>query len=359
MCCERSEDAQLGVAARRARAARAPSSVWSGGMRMSTITTSGCVSWTASSASSASAALATISWPASASRRASPSRNSAESSPITMRTAPPPRWWCRRRRRSRSRALPADGADPVARGRRAPSRRRRGAARCRRRRRDLDVPLRRAIAARRSAVASACLTRSRSPRWRRSTPSSRRRRVAARAARRSTTGIGMCCVSGESAAWRPSSRLLGRRPWAICASSATAVPSSATVSSIRPSTSSAVVRGDAGPAAAPSPGTTSRCCAPSCRSRSSRPRSSYLPARSRARLASTSRSAAVSSRRRRTSSTSVADASATSCRSSGEVDDDPGSNAPIGASPVTTGTVPSRRGRCPARRPNRRRPGIM
>ena len=60
-----------------------------GGMRMSTIATSGRVSSTRRSSSSAFAALPTTSIPASASRRASPSRKSISSSAITTRMAAP------------------------------------------------------------------------------------------------------------------------------------------------------------------------------------------------------------------------------------------------------------------------------
>ena len=50
-------------------------------------------------------------------------------------------------------------------------------------------------------------------------------------------GTGTRPTSMVSAFTRPSSRLLGRRPWAICRSSATAVPISATAVSSRPLTS--------------------------------------------------------------------------------------------------------------------------
>ena len=56
---------------------------------------------------------ATMSCPASASSAASPSRNSAESSPITMRTAAPPRRRVPRARRAVQRQRPAGGGDPV------------------------------------------------------------------------------------------------------------------------------------------------------------------------------------------------------------------------------------------------------
>ncbi len=85
--------ASSGIRARSSFAARAPSSVPSGGIRTSMIARSGCSRSTASTSAGASAARATTSWPASSSSRASPSRKRAESSPITMRTAalPPPR----------------------------------------------------------------------------------------------------------------------------------------------------------------------------------------------------------------------------------------------------------------------------
>src|SRR5450755_3791029 len=67
------------------RAARAPSVVMVGGIRTSMIANSGRCSATASIRARASPTDATISWPASTSRRASPSRNSVESSAIRMR----------------------------------------------------------------------------------------------------------------------------------------------------------------------------------------------------------------------------------------------------------------------------------
>ena len=71
--------------ARMASAARRPSSVWVGGIRMSTIATSGRCSRTAASSSSAVQAWATTLNPASTSRRAMPSRSSTESSARTIR----------------------------------------------------------------------------------------------------------------------------------------------------------------------------------------------------------------------------------------------------------------------------------
>ena len=69
----------------------APSSVSVGGIRISTIARSGIVASTTAISSSASAATPTMSWPASANKRASPSRNRTPSSAITMRKGAPPR----------------------------------------------------------------------------------------------------------------------------------------------------------------------------------------------------------------------------------------------------------------------------
>ena len=71
-------------------AAWMPSSVCVGGMRMSTMATSGWCSSTAASSSSASAASATTSMPSLRTNDAMPSRNSGLSSAITTRTAAPP-----------------------------------------------------------------------------------------------------------------------------------------------------------------------------------------------------------------------------------------------------------------------------
>ena len=97
------------------------------------------------------------------------------------------------------------------------------------------------------------------------------------------------------------------------------------------------------------PRETSRCWAPSCRSSSSRRRSSYPARTNRLRLASTSRSAARSSARSRPISTSTAASARTSveqppaCRVAGHEDAD---------------TLTTQLGRhCRRRRENGRRPG--
>ena len=78
------EHAGLRVAARgSSRAATRPSSVWVGGMRMSTIATSGLCMATCRSRSSAVPDWATTSKPDSSSRRTTPSRSRTESSAIT------------------------------------------------------------------------------------------------------------------------------------------------------------------------------------------------------------------------------------------------------------------------------------
>src|SRR5271169_1006529 len=74
-----------GKAFRMASAARSPSSVWVGGIRMSTTATSGWCSATAASSASPSVTAAHTEWPRSSSRRVSPSRSSASSSAITTR----------------------------------------------------------------------------------------------------------------------------------------------------------------------------------------------------------------------------------------------------------------------------------
>src|SRR3954470_6582987 len=74
-----------GWAARISRAARRPSSVLVGGMRMSTTATSGLWAPTLRIRSSASPAWPATSKPESSSRRVSPSRSSTESSAMTMR----------------------------------------------------------------------------------------------------------------------------------------------------------------------------------------------------------------------------------------------------------------------------------
>ena len=68
-------------------AARRPSSVWSGGIRMSVTTTSGRSAGHRRTSASASPTAATTSTPLRDNRRASPSRRRAWSSPITTRTA--------------------------------------------------------------------------------------------------------------------------------------------------------------------------------------------------------------------------------------------------------------------------------
>src|SRR6202522_1790695 len=66
-------------------AARRPSSVWPGGIRMSTIATSGWRAATSSLSASASPTAATISWPRSVRISASPALITAASSAMTMR----------------------------------------------------------------------------------------------------------------------------------------------------------------------------------------------------------------------------------------------------------------------------------
>ena len=111
-CCDSSTMPRSACRSRSVRAARAPSSVGSGGMRMSTMTRSGWVLSTAAMSDGASPTFATTVWPASSSSRVRPSRNSAESSPITMRMGCSPRRWCQADwAGDRKRA--AQGRDPI------------------------------------------------------------------------------------------------------------------------------------------------------------------------------------------------------------------------------------------------------
>src|ERR1700677_4847789 len=71
------------------RAARTPSSVCVGGIRMSATTTSGWCSATAAISAAPSATAAHTTWPRSSSSLVSPSRSSAASSAITTRIAVP------------------------------------------------------------------------------------------------------------------------------------------------------------------------------------------------------------------------------------------------------------------------------
>ena len=85
MCCDSTSTATSGCSERIVAAARSPSSVCVGGMRMSVITSSGRVRSTSVSSASASAASPTTSKPSSARRRTTPERMSAASSATTTR----------------------------------------------------------------------------------------------------------------------------------------------------------------------------------------------------------------------------------------------------------------------------------
>ena len=87
-CCESTTTPTAGVRLADGGAARTPSSVCVGGMRMSTTATSGLSELMACIRSTAFSAWATTSKPASASTRATPSRMRAESSAIATRSAP-------------------------------------------------------------------------------------------------------------------------------------------------------------------------------------------------------------------------------------------------------------------------------
>jgi hypothetical protein len=78
-----------GKSRRSVSAARSPSSLCVGGIRMSTTATSGRCSATAASSASPSDTAAQIVCPRSSSSRVSPSRSSAASSAITTRTTTP------------------------------------------------------------------------------------------------------------------------------------------------------------------------------------------------------------------------------------------------------------------------------
>ena len=230
---------------------------------------------TAATREGASPTLATISWPASSSSRARPSRKRAESSPITMRTAAPPRRRCRGR--------PADTRDsspPAAATRSAspanPAPGRTGAP---------------------PAPSSRTCTVTRLVQARDAQPDRRRRRVLDRVGQRlaghvergrrhvvgqvvrpdrsSETGTGTLLDQRGQAPARDRRRGCdGRSPCAICRSSATAEAQlDATDSSSRPSTSTVPSSRCRWASRSAMPSETSRCCAPSCRSRSSRRRS--------------------------------------------------------------------------------------
>ena len=102
----------LGALAMR-RAATRPSSVWVGGMRMSTMATSGWSRATIRNSSSASAASPTTSTPASDSSRASPERTSMTSSATTTRMGSLAVTVIVPLAAGSESEVPAEGADPV------------------------------------------------------------------------------------------------------------------------------------------------------------------------------------------------------------------------------------------------------
>ena len=146
------------------------------------------------------------------------------------------------------------------------------------------------------------------------------RRPSSRLTPRISTGIGTESTSPRHAGFQPV--VEAARPDArsrVCRNSLTAVPSSATAWSSRPSTSTPPFASCRCARRSAIPSETSRSWAPSCRSRSSRCRSSY-PARSmRDRLASTSRNACRKPRRSRITSIVGAAAAAISRSSSRDV----------------------------------------
>src|SRR5580693_1127325 len=82
--CEKTRMPTRGWARRITIAARRPSSVWLGGIRTSTIATSGSWAATAASSASASPTAATMSWPRSVSISVRPALITAASSAMTM-----------------------------------------------------------------------------------------------------------------------------------------------------------------------------------------------------------------------------------------------------------------------------------
>ena len=293
-CSERITIATLGWRARISRAARSPSSVWVGGMRMSTIARSGrCAVDLRAAARRRSPTCAATSTPASRSSAASPSRtmqvvvgdhdahgSSARDRPSRARRAG---------RRAARRRAPRRG--PRGRGGRSRATRPRRRCRCRRSR-----PSRRgARAARRARAAVACRRTSRrwrAPRRRRSRPRARSAGAAARATSTDTRrqdrraagerlerrGEPVVEHGGMDAAGELA-QLLQRVRELVAGRVHEPLAARGSLSSgarIRRSWS-----------AMP----TSRCCAPSCRLRSSRRRSVSPAATSRSRDARSSASA--------------------------------------------------------------------
>src|SRR5215211_3869212 len=91
-CWESTSTDTVGYERRISAAARSPSSPLPGGMRTSTMATSGVYERTFSSRVPASAARPTTSWPASWSSEAMPSRRSASSSATTTRSCSDVSW---------------------------------------------------------------------------------------------------------------------------------------------------------------------------------------------------------------------------------------------------------------------------
>src|SRR3954447_7882651 len=85
-CCESTSTFTCGCVRRISAAATRPSSALPGGMRTSTIATSGTTARTCARTSGASRARPTTSWPASLSSAARPSRSSASSSATMTRS---------------------------------------------------------------------------------------------------------------------------------------------------------------------------------------------------------------------------------------------------------------------------------
>ena len=252
------------------RAARAPSSVPSGGIRTSITARSGAVAATAASTPGASPARATTSCPASSSSRARPSRNSTESSPITMRTAGPPRRPSPSRRAAHAQRAPGGGHPVDQPGEPGAGSRRRAAP---------------AVVAHPHPQPPVAARHVHADDLRVGVLDRVRHRLARHVVRRRREGVGQRIRADvelhgqrhrgrEPAQRRAAARrrgCSGRSPCAICRSSATAVASSATAWSSTPFTSApsrcrCASRSDI-------PSDTSRCWAPSCRSRSSRRRS--------------------------------------------------------------------------------------
>ena len=132
-----------------------------------------------------------------------------------------------------------------------------------------------------------------------------------------STGTGALWARSSRAAARPSSRRVGRMPAASCRRSVIVAPISSTAASIAGDRGRAASGRDIWRRRSRTPRETRRCCAPSCRSRSSLRRSAYPASTIRRRESSTSSSCRRSSARKRAISTGSTAAASTPCIRSG------------------------------------------